>query len=89
MITSDTWYPGWQATIDDAPVPIFRANYVFRGVSVPAGAHVVKFEFRPKFFYFGVALSVLSVLVLSGMLTVPGAVVGRAFNKVDRGRQGP
>jgi hypothetical protein len=71
LVTSDVYYPGWQATIDGAPVQLFRANYLLRGVSVPAGQHVLRFEFRPKTFYYGAALSVFSLLALIGLLVLP------------------
>jgi uncharacterized membrane protein YfhO len=71
LVTSDTWYPGWQATIDGAPASIFRANYALRGVRVPAGRHLVRFEYRPKMFYLGTATSVISLLALIGILAIP------------------
>jgi Bacterial membrane protein YfhO len=71
LVMSDADYPGWQATLDDAPIRIFRANYALRGVSVPAGRHVVRFTFRPKSFYYGGALSALSLLILLGFMAFP------------------
>ena len=68
LVTSDTFYPGWQATVDGAPVRIVRANYALRGVAVSAGDHLVRFEFRPKSFYAGAAISALSLLLLGGIL---------------------
>ncbi|HEX8845851.1 MAG TPA: YfhO family protein [Pyrinomonadaceae bacterium] len=80
LVTSDLYYPGWQATIDGAPVQLFRADYALRGVQVPAGRHIVRFEFRPKTFYLGVTLSALSLLVLMA-LVVPSPF-SRKFAKI-------
>jgi membrane protein YfhO len=71
LVTSDTFYPGWQATVDGAPGQLFRANYALRGVPVPAGKHVVRFEFRPRTFYRGALISAVSILVLAGILMLP------------------
>jgi hypothetical protein len=71
LVTSDADYPGWQATVDDAPVQIFRANYALRGARVPAGRHTVRFIFRPKSFYYGAAISAFSLAVLLGFLLFP------------------
>lgn len=50
LMNSDTWYPGWRARIDGKEVPIHRANYMFRGVFVPAGEHTVEFDYWPTRF---------------------------------------
>jgi uncharacterized membrane protein YfhO len=70
LVTSDPYYPGWQATVDGLPVPVHRANYAIRGVFVPAGDHTVRFQFKPRSFYLGVAGSVVSLLGLI-LIAVP------------------
>jgi hypothetical protein len=71
LVTSDIYYPGWQAYVDGAPAQIFVANYAFRGVKVPAGRHQVRFEFVPRRFYFGGGVSAVSLLILTGFLLLP------------------
>ena len=45
---SEVYYPhGWKVTIDGEPVEMLRANYTLRALPVPAGEHVVKFQFDP------------------------------------------
>jgi hypothetical protein len=43
---SGRWDRGWRATVDGRPVPVLRADAVFRGVVVPPGAHTVSFRYR-------------------------------------------
>ena len=64
LITSDVFYPGWQATVDGAPARLLRADYALRGLPVPAGTHTVRFEFRPRSFYRGAFVSAASSLLL-------------------------
>jgi len=67
LVLSDQYYNGWRATIDGQPADIQRADTVFRAVCVPAGDHVVRFEYRPLSLYVGVIVSIvgwLSVLAL-------------------------
>lgn len=66
LITSDVFYPGWRATVDGAPVHLYRTDYALRGVQVPAGAHIVRFEFHPATLYYGFLVSALSLLLLIG-----------------------
>ena len=65
VVLQDQFDPYWTATVDGQPTAIVRANYVFRGVVVAAGEHVVRFVYRPILFYVGAALSAFT---LSGLL---------------------
>lgn len=47
LVMMDTYYPGWQARIDQIPARIYRANYLFRGLKVTAGKHTLQFVYRP------------------------------------------
>lgn len=79
LVLLDNAYPGWTATVDGAPVAIERANFTFRAVRVPAGAHRVVFSYRPTGWRLGWALA-LGTLAALGV----GAVV--AFARARRGR---
>ena len=62
VVLSDSWYPGWRATVDGADVPIARANVLFRAVEVPVGEHTVEFRYEPTSFRLGLAVSAASLL---------------------------
>ena len=64
LLLTDSFYPGWKAEVDGEDVPILRANYAFRGVAVPAGAHQVLFTYRPESFLWGASISAVSLCVL-------------------------
>jgi hypothetical protein len=68
VVLADTYYPGWKATVDNHDVPIHAANVAFRAVKVPAGKHVVRFDYRPASVRIGLILSALSLLVIVGVL---------------------
>jgi uncharacterized membrane protein YfhO len=64
LFLSDTFYPGWQALIDGQPTKIYRADYTFRAVAVPAGEHQVLFRYQPASLAWGVKISLISLLLL-------------------------
>ena len=74
LLTSDTYYPGWRASIDGRETEIYRADYAIRGVIVPAGEHTVRFDYRPRSFYLGAGISLISMLLLGAI-----AVGARSF----------
>ncbi|MBM3319372.1 MAG: YfhO family protein [Candidatus Eisenbacteria bacterium] len=61
LLLADAWFPGWTASVDGAPAKIYRADYAFRGVHLPAGGHVVDFRYRPASFRVGGIVSLLSL----------------------------
>jgi len=63
LVLSDTDYPGWRAAIDGNPVPIYRANGIFRAVSIHAGTQTVTFKYQPISFYAGALISLVALLV--------------------------
>lgn len=70
LFLSKTWYPGWRATVDGKPARIVRANGPFSAVAVPAGNHVITFEYITPWFWVGAPLTALTWLfALTGVVT--------------------
>lgn len=64
LFVSDAYYSGWKAYLDDKEVKIYRADFAFRAVVVPKGNHVVKFVYNSDSFYKGIAISLISFLLV-------------------------
>jgi hypothetical protein len=64
LITSDTYFPGWKATVDGHSTPIRPANLAMRAIAVPAGDHTVQFRYDPPQFRYGVVLSLIGLIAL-------------------------
>jgi hypothetical protein len=73
LVVSEMDMPGWRAEVDGVPATIHRTNYLFRGVFVPEGHHVVRFVYRPRAIMVGAAVSALALVALGLLL------VGRPF----------
>ena len=85
LVLSDVFYPGWSVTIDGVPSRLYQTDYVLRGAVVPAGAHLVKFEFTPRTFYAGVGITVLASIITIG-IPIVGVLRGRQDGKGTRER---
>ncbi len=71
VLLTDTAFPGWTATVDGRAVPIVNANYMFRGVVVRSGKHVVEYHYDPVSFTIGSRVTIVSLLVFVTMLLFP------------------
>jgi hypothetical protein len=69
VILTDTWFPGWRATVDGKRARIERAFGFVRGVVVEPGTHVIEMRYRPVSVYVGAGLSLLAcAIVIVGVL---------------------
>ncbi len=63
LVLSDAYYPGWVATVDGLPAPVYPANVLYRGVTVPAGEHEVIFRYQPQSWQRGLWISAVGAAV--------------------------
>ena len=80
LMLNDSDYPGWEATVDDRPAHWFTADYLFRGLLLAPGKHVVRFKYKPASFRAGVTISSAAaiVLILLGFVYPKSALNGKA-----------
>jgi hypothetical protein len=72
LVLNDTAYPGWVADVDGRSAEWFVANYMFRGVLLPPGRHIVRFRYRPKSFRWGTATSGVAIVgLLAAAVVLP------------------
>jgi len=67
LVLTDAWAPGWRARVDGSPVPILRADGLFRAVRLGAGAHEVVMTYFPSTFAAGLAISILAMATTLGI----------------------
>jgi len=69
LVVSELWYPdGWRATIDGVPTQIYRTDYGFRGLVVPAGQHHIRMEISLAEVRAGFWISGISLFAIAGLL---------------------
>lgn len=78
LVLLQSFDPDWQATVDGTSVEVTVYNSMFQSVRVPAGHHLVRFEYRPWAVSVGLWASAGSLLLLvaqlilwKGALTAP------------------
>ncbi len=73
LVYADAYHPGWKATVDGVTAPIEEAFLAFKAVWLPAGRHIVRFEFRNGLNYYLsylIALSGVALGLIAGALVV-------------------
>lgn len=79
-IFSEVYYPyGWNAYINGKPADYFRANYLLRAMTIPAGNNKIEFKFEPKVIQTGSAISLAST-VLFVLIAIGGVFYTKRIN---------
>jgi hypothetical protein len=72
VLVNEIFYPGWEATVDGQSAEILRAGHIFRALALPAGSHRIEMRFRPRHFWLGAAVSLLTLITLLWFFLVAG-----------------
>ncbi|HYR90737.1 MAG TPA: YfhO family protein [Terriglobia bacterium] len=70
LVWSQTYYPGWKATVDGKGVPVLRVNMALTGIEFPPGSHEIRFVFQPLSFRIGMAITILTAMIVIGLLVL-------------------
>ena len=70
LVLTDSFYPGWKATVDGRDAKIHRVDYLIRGVQLPAGTHTVRFRYEPESWRVGWITSALALVIILGAVAV-------------------
>jgi hypothetical protein len=71
LLLNDRFDPDWRVSVDGQPARLLRANFIMRGVQVPAGAHTIVFDFKPSLKGLTISLVAIGVsVVMLGLLLV-------------------
>jgi uncharacterized membrane protein YfhO len=63
VILSETYFPGWQASIDGRNAEMYDADGMIRGVVVDRGKHSIVMKYRPRSVMLGGAMTLLGTLL--------------------------
>ncbi len=70
LFLSESYYPnGWNAYLDGTKIPVYRMDYLFRGVVIPSGSHKLEMKFEPKSFAVGKNASFgMNIFIIGAMM---------------------
>jgi len=72
LVLSEIYDPAWKAYLDDVAVHVYVANGALRAVAVPTGEHRVELRYEPTAIVLGVAISLITLLLLVVMVACLG-----------------
>ncbi len=83
VVVRNVWEPGWVASVDGAPAPVLRADYLLQAVAVPEGSHEIRLVYREPAIGLGIALSAVAWTVLALAAVTVAAIARRRATTPD------
>jgi hypothetical protein len=72
LVINDSYYPGWSATVNGKPTPIYVANGWVRAIPIEAkGNHTVRLTYNPPLFTEGIFINVASLIIFIIVIFAP------------------
>jgi Bacterial membrane protein YfhO len=70
VVLSDTYFPGWNATVNGHGASVLPTDLAFRGIPVPAGHSTIELRYQPSTFRDGLVAALVAIvgLVLAAAL---------------------
>lgn len=75
LVLSELFYPnGWKAWIGEEQIPIYRTNYMLRGLHIPSGAHQIIMRYDPDWYkpvrFISTAANTLILVIAIGFVVI-------------------
>jgi hypothetical protein len=65
IIVTDSFFPGWRATVDGKSTPIYEVDGGVRGIVVEKGAHEIDMRYRPWTVFAGGAMTLFAAALVA------------------------
>ncbi len=75
LVVGDLYMEGWKAFLDGREVPLYKTDFLVRGVAVPEGGHTVRMQYFVPGLALGLKLGAGSAIVIIAMV-LPASVKG-------------
>jgi hypothetical protein len=83
LFISEIYFPLWKAYLDGKEIEIYKTNYAFRSVIIPAGEHSVELKYHSNGFELGRTVSI-GTNILMVLLLVGGIFIERKRIKAEK-----
>ena len=71
IVFSEIYYPsGWQVYLNGEKTNYFDINYLFRGMVVPKGEHLIEFLFSPKIVKTGINIRIITIIITFSIIAL-------------------
>jgi uncharacterized membrane protein YfhO len=68
LVLNSSYFPGWEARIDNSVTKIYPANIQYQAIIIPRGKHTIIFSYRPLSYRIGSIISLICWLITLALM---------------------